>query len=88
MCNLDMFDARQIGIGNTSGLEDEWLEWYRLTPRERWRESEKLWDFFLQMGGLLDPEPDSQSPFGIEPERRSVPADGGAGMRSIRRSGV
>lgn len=22
---------------------DEWLDWYRLTPAQRWRESEKLW---------------------------------------------
>ena len=29
------------------------------------------------MGGAIDPEPDSQSPFGIEPERRAIPADGG-----------
>jgi len=39
MYNLDMSDARQFETGNTSGWEDEWLEWYRLTPLERWRES-------------------------------------------------
>ncbi len=36
---------------------DEWREWYRLTPRERWRETSKLWAFYLQAGGSLDPEP-------------------------------
>jgi hypothetical protein len=69
-------------------IADEWLNWYRLTPQERWRESEKLWDFFLQMGGSLDPEPVSQSPFGIEQERRSIPVDGGPGVRSLRRCGI
>jgi len=42
--------------------EEEWQEWYRLTPQERLRESMKLWEFYLAMGGSLDPEPDSQSP--------------------------
>jgi hypothetical protein len=41
----------------------EWAEWYRLTPVQRWRESEKLWQTYLALGGSLDPEPDSQSPF-------------------------
>jgi hypothetical protein len=26
-------------------VEDEWLEWYRLTPEERWQETQKLWLF-------------------------------------------
>ena len=41
----------------------EWAEWYRLTPVERWLESEKLWQTYLALGGSLDPEPDTQSPF-------------------------
>ncbi len=41
----------------------EWAEWYRLTPIERWLESEKLWQTYLALGGSLDPEPDTQSPF-------------------------
>jgi hypothetical protein len=41
----------------------EWAEWFRLTPAERLRESGKLWDSFLALGGSLDPEPDTQSPF-------------------------
>jgi hypothetical protein len=72
----------------THGIEAEWLEWYQLTPLERWQESEKLWDFYLQVGGSLDPEPDSQSPFGIEPEPRSIPVNGRPGVRVIRRSGI
>ena len=49
---------------STGDQEDEqWQSWYRLTSQERWRETEKLWEFYLLVGGSLDPEPDSQSPF-------------------------
>jgi hypothetical protein len=41
----------------------EWAEWYRLTPVQRWQESTKLWQTYLALGGTLDPEPDTQSPF-------------------------
>jgi hypothetical protein len=41
----------------------EWAGWYRLTPAQRWLESEKLWQTYLALGGSLDPEPDTQSPF-------------------------
>jgi hypothetical protein len=41
----------------------EWAEWYRLTPAQCWLESEKLWQTYLMLGGSLDPEPDTQSPF-------------------------
>jgi len=68
--------------------DDEWDEWYRMTPLERWRESQKLWEFYLQVGGSLDPEPDSQSPFDFGDPPGAVPADGGAGMRVLRRGGV
>ena len=40
-----------------------WAEWYALTPAERTRESSKLWPLYLALGGSLDPEPDTQSPF-------------------------
>jgi hypothetical protein len=46
---------------------EEWAEWYRLSPAERFRESMKLWDTYLALGGSLEPEPDTQSPF-FEPE--------------------
>ena len=68
--------------------EAEWLDWYHLTPQERWRETLKLWDAFLLLGGSLEPEPDSQSPFYAPGERRGVPADGRPGVRVVRRSGV
>ena len=38
---------------------DEWAEWYRLTPAERWLESKKLWQIWLTWGRPLDPEPDT-----------------------------
>ena len=67
---------------------DEWEEWYRLTPLQRWEESQKLWPTYLALGGSLDPEPDSQSPFD-DPEtwRKSV-AHGRPGVRVLRRGGV
>src|SRR5262245_757761 len=64
---------------------DEWAEWYRLTPVQRWLESEKLWQTYLALGGSLDPEPDTQSPF-YDPQAPSPrPAHGGAGVRVSRR---
>lgn len=42
---------------------EELAEWYRLTPMERFRQSTKLWETYLSLGGSLDPEPDTQSPF-------------------------
>jgi hypothetical protein len=67
---------------------DEWQAWYALTPQERWAESMKLWEFYLAVGGSLDPEPDSQSPFDSDYAPGPVPADGGPGVRVIRRDGI
>jgi hypothetical protein len=59
----------------------EWAEWYRLTPAQRWLESEKLWQTYLALGGSLEPEPDTQSPF-YDPQAPSPrAADGRAGVR-------
>ena len=69
-------------------VDGEWLEWYQMTPLERWGESEKLWVFYLEIGGSLDPEPDSQSPFNIGDPQRSVPAYRRPGLRVIRRGGI
>jgi len=41
----------------------EWLEWYQMTPAQRWQATDMLWDFYLSTGGSLDPQPDTQSPF-------------------------
>jgi hypothetical protein len=69
-------------------FEGEWEQWYRMTPQQRWRESRKLWEFFLAIGGSLDPEPDSQSPFDPDYEPRQIPLDGRTGVRIVRRSRV
>jgi hypothetical protein len=68
--------------------DDEWSDWYRLSPIERWRESQKLWAFYLSIGGSLDPEPDSQSPFDSLYAQRARPPHGGASLRVVRRGGV
>ncbi len=73
----------------TTGLM--WLEqdeWAALSPQERWKENEKLWKIYLQMGGSLDPQPDSQSPFDFEELQRAIPNYRRSGMYSIRRSRV
>ena len=31
---------------------EEWAEWYRLTPAERWLESQKLWQTYLTLESL------------------------------------
>lgn len=67
---------------------EEWAAWYQLSPSERWTESEQLWQIYFQLGGSLEPEPDTQSPFfnPLEPSPRI--ANGRAGMRVLRRSRV
>ena len=67
---------------------EEWLAWYRLTPAQRWKESERLLEFFLMAGGSLDAEPDTQSPFHFDTPRCEISADGRAGVRVLRRSGI
>ncbi|HJT35457.1 MAG TPA: hypothetical protein VJ783_25750 [Pirellulales bacterium] len=66
----------------------EWAEWYGMTLRERWAETEKMWTMYLALGGSLEPEPDTQSPF-FDPETSGASTpDGRPGMRVVRRSGV
>jgi hypothetical protein len=76
-----MIDAEDI-------VGPEWAEWYRMTPQQRWDASARLWADYLALGGSLDPEPDTQSPFFDPDEPRSGLADGRPGVRVIRRSGV
>lgn len=33
---------------------EEFADWMRLTPEERWRESMRLWATFYALGGRLD----------------------------------
>lgn len=73
----------------TGDLEnDEWAAWYRLTPPERWRETQRLWQFYLSVGGSLDPEPDSQSPFDFSNPPSSIPCDVRVAVRFVYRGGV
>ena len=67
---------------------EEWAEWYRLTPAERWLESEKLWQIYLSWERPLDPEPDTQSPFFDAGAPGPRPPHGRAGVRVLRRGGV
>lgn len=67
---------------------DEWAEWYRMTPQERFEESMKLWETYLALGGTLDPEPDTQSPFFDAEEWRQSLSDGRPGVRVLRRGPV
>jgi hypothetical protein len=67
---------------------EEQADWYALTPLERWRESAKLWEVYLAMGGSLDPEPDTQSPFFDAATPSTRPVDGRPGLRVIRRGGI
>ncbi len=67
---------------------EEWAEWYMMSPEERWRASEGLWATYLALGGSLDPEPDTQSPFFDAEEWRALFVDGRPGVRVVRRGGV
>ena len=67
---------------------EEWQEWARLTPLERFRESEKIFANYLAMGGSLDPDPDPTSPFYDPSQWNPGAAHGRAGLRVLRRSAV
>jgi len=64
---------------------EEWSEWYRLTPAQRWVQTQKLWRQYLSLGGSLDPKPDTQSPFHFSQAPRPGAFDGGSGVRALRR---
>jgi len=63
----------------------EWEEWYGMSPLERLQATETLWQTYLDLGGSLEPEPDTQSPFFNEEEWRRMSAHGRTGLRVIRR---
>ena len=67
---------------------EEWQEWVRLTPIERFRESEKIFAQYLAMGGSLDPDPDPPSPFYDAETSGAGPAYGRAGLRVLRRGAI
>lgn len=69
-------------------LGAEWAEWYRMTPQERFAAQDQMWVNYLMLGGSLDPEPDSQSPFFDAEEWRANLADGRPGVHILWRGGV
>jgi hypothetical protein len=81
-----MNDTHQMAI--RLGLSAEWVEWYRMSPRERLAESSRMWETFQTLGGTFDPEPDSESPFFDADARGSQPAHGRTGLRVLRSCGV
>jgi hypothetical protein len=81
-------DERARRFAEACNHEDSWHEWYALTPQQRWLESMKLWQFYLQVGGTLDPEPDPQSPFDAFMPRVKILADGGTSLLVLRRGRV
>ena len=76
------------GIRAEDLVGEEWAEWYRMTPAQRFVESMKLWDTYLALGGSLDPEPDTQSPFFDPEEWRENATYGRSGVRVLQRGGV
>ncbi len=67
---------------------EEMDEWARMTPIQRYIESDKLWSIYLNFGGSLDPQPDSQSPFDFPELQRAVSCNGRSGVHFIRRGGI
>ena len=61
-------------------------EWLKLKPAERIIESGKLWELYLSLGGNLDPEPDTQSPFHFSGIRRKKSSHRRTGLHNLRRS--
>ena len=80
-------DAPQRSPAIAGCVDDEVLEWYRMTPQERWAESMRLWSTFHLLGGRLEPEPDTQSPF-HDGQQHAGTAEGRPALRSLRRGGV
>lgn len=54
---------RKFILKKNTEFIDEDREWLSITPSRRILETTKLWQLYLSLGGSLDPEPDSQSPF-------------------------
>lgn len=73
-----------MGLDAEEIAGEEWAEWYRLTPQERFLESSKLWETYVALGGSLEPEPDTQSPFFDPEEWRENAAHGRPGVHILR----
>ena len=73
-----------LAISTKSDFFDEDREWLQLTPAERLLETSKLWAIYRRMGGNLDPQSDTQSPFYIFQTPRPLPANRRASMHNLR----
>ncbi len=58
-----MNPAPQLEQQWLDSIEPEWLEFYRMTPAQRWARAAEVRAYYLAMGGTLEPDPDPQSPF-------------------------
>ena len=88
LCNHAIDQPGRTLVIDDLDIDPESLDWWSLTPAQRFVESQKLWATFIALGGSLDPEPDSQSPF-FDPEAaRAGAAHGRTGVHSLRRGGV
>jgi hypothetical protein len=65
--------------------DPEVLEWWSLTPAQRFVESQKLWATFLALGGSLDPEFDWQSPFYFAETSSPLSPHGRSSLHPVRR---
>ena len=87
-----MLESATVEIVDRLSAEDiageEWAAWYALSPAERFLESMKLWENYLALGGSLEPEPDTQSPFFDAEEWRANAAHGRPGVRVVRSGGI
>jgi len=52
-----------FGSANPKSYMDEAEEWLRMTPAQRFVESQRLSAIYVALGGSLEPEFDPQSPF-------------------------
>lgn len=84
--------ARRIGAYRGRGplidyenfCAGEWIDWYDLTPAERWSQSARLCQEYLALGVSLDPAPNTQSPFDDPETWCEGAADGRPGLHIIR----
>jgi len=71
-------------VSTKADFFDEDREWLQLEPVERLLETTKLWEIYRLMGGNLDPEPDTQSPFYIFQTPRPLSANRRTGVHNLR----
>ena len=71
-----------------SRLDDETVEWYLMSPAERFEESQKLWLNFKMLGGSYDIQPDLQSPFYFQETSGPSSSHRRAGCNSLWGRGI